>query len=93
MGNQMNDGSIVHSDGVREEFGTAKNHGLYLVPVGASGSMAEELWKEVAGSLDTFFPQNAEAVAPFVKKIGEPTADPTELLQPILELVSLLAKE
>ncbi len=93
MGNKMDDGSIVKSDGVHEEFEIAKAHGLYLVPVGASGSMAEELWKEVSGSINTFFPKNAEAVAPFIKKIGEPTAEPAELLQAILELVSLLAKD
>jgi len=55
--------------------------------------MAEELWKEVFGSLDAFFPKNSETIAPFIKKIGEAVSDPTKLLQPILELVNLLSKE
>jgi hypothetical protein len=93
MGNKMDDGFVVKSDGVRAEFEIAKSYGLYLLPIGASGSMAEELWKEVIGSLNTFFPNDMGTVASLIKKIGEPVADPGELLQPILDLVNLLAKE
>jgi hypothetical protein len=93
MGNKMEDGSIIKSDGVRAEFEIAKSHGLYLLPIGASGSMAEELWKEVVGSFNIFFPKDTGVLEPLIRKIGEPVTQPAELLQPILDLVNMLAKE
>jgi hypothetical protein len=93
MGNKMEDGSIVKADGVRAEFEIAKSHGLYLLPIGASGYMAEDLWKEIVGSLTTHFPKDTGAVEPLIRKIGEPVTQPMELLQPILDLINLLAKE
>lgn len=49
-------GTVVPSDGMREEFDIAKREGLLLVPVGATGYVAEELWKEVKGDFRTLYP-------------------------------------
>jgi Sir2- and TIR-associating SLOG family/SIR2-like domain len=56
MGNQNEGGAVINSDGVRAEFAIARENGLYVVPIGASGFMAEELWKEVMTAFKTYFP-------------------------------------
>ena len=93
LGNKMEDGSIINSDGVRAEFEIAKSYGLYLLPIGASGYMAEELWNEVIGSLNAFFPNAGPELEALIRKLGEPVAQPMELLGPIIDLVGLLSKE
>lgn len=48
LGNKIDrdTGAFVHSDGVRQEYEISKSHGNFLIPVGATGYMSEELWAE-----------------------------------------------
>jgi hypothetical protein len=46
MGNKLDGGAVVNAAGVRAEFDIAKQKGLYVVPIGSSGFMAQELWQE-----------------------------------------------
>jgi len=93
MGNKEVGGKIVTADGMRAEFNLAKERGLYLIPVGASGSMSQELWNEVTGNFGTLFPRNAKAIRPLLDAIGSPTSSPADLLPPLLKLIDLLSKE
>jgi Sir2- and TIR-associating SLOG family len=86
-------GKIVNADGMRLEFQAARNRDLYVVPVGASGSMALELWKEVMAQIKTYFPQNEAAVRPLLEAIGNTAASPETILAPLLELIGLLSRE
>jgi hypothetical protein len=92
MGNKSVAGKTTGADGVRAEFNLAKTRGLYLVPVGASGWMASELWTEVMGDVVTLFPDNAKAVRPLLETIGKATVSPDALLTPLLKLIDILAK-
>lgn len=49
-------GHVVEASGVREEFEIAKSLGKTLIPIGATGFVAEELWKDGSTSLETWFP-------------------------------------
>ncbi|WP_346656093.1 SIR2 family protein [Bradyrhizobium sp. dw_78] len=93
MGNKEVDGKIVNADGMRAEFELAKSKGLYVVPVGSSGSIASELWNEVAGDIKKFFPKNSTKIRPLMEAIGKPVKSPDKLLKPLLELIDLLSKE
>jgi Sir2- and TIR-associating SLOG family len=93
MGNKNVDGKIVNTDGMRLEFQAAKNKDLYVVPVGASGSMALELWKEVMGQINTYFPHNEAAVRPLLQAVGDTSGDPEAIIAPLLELIELLSRE
>ena len=93
MGNKDVGGKIVNADGMRLEFQAARNKDLYVVPVGASGSMALELWKEVMAQIKTYFPQNEAAVRPLLEAIGNTAASPETILAPLLELIGLLSRE
>ncbi|WP_316204493.1 SIR2 family protein [Bradyrhizobium sp. SZCCHNS3051] len=93
MGNKNVGGKIVQADGVRAEFELAKAKGLYLIPIGSSGSAASELWNEVTSQIDVFFPRNTRTIRPLLKAIGRPVKDPNDLLEPLLKLIDCLAKE
>jgi Sir2- and TIR-associating SLOG family/SIR2-like domain len=57
FGNKSQDGQIVLSDGVAQEFELAKEKGLALIPVGATGFMAKELWDRVMGDFAACYPK------------------------------------
>jgi NAD-dependent SIR2 family protein deacetylase len=93
MGNKFVDGKLVPADGVRTEYELAKQRGLYLIPIGASGWVADDLWKEVTRDLNTLFPKNTAKVRALMNTLGRPTTNPAELLSPMLKLIELLVKE
>ena len=47
FGNKVQDGLVVSSNGMREEYEIAKAKGLILIPIGITGYMAKTLWEEV----------------------------------------------
>lgn len=49
-------GTIDEADGVFQEFEIAKQIGLKLVPVGATGFVAKKLWKQVIAEFDSLYP-------------------------------------
>lgn len=46
FGNKLSEKNVTLSNGMREEYRIAKQKGLFLIPIGATGYMAEELWRE-----------------------------------------------
>lgn len=86
FGNKLQDGNIVLADGVNQEFEIARQHGLELLPVGATGYVSKELGQQVLGELDG---QQTEYIEAF-KRLQEPTERPQELSGRIIELLDLL---
>jgi hypothetical protein len=93
MGNKAIAGKTTGADGVRAEFALARESSLYLLPIGASGSIAADLWKELMSDLNSFFPKNAKTVRPLLEIIGRETATPNALIDPLLKLIDKLSKE
>lgn len=75
-------GNIVLSNGMREEFEIAKNNNLLLIPIGATGYMANELWQEVK---DTY--AGKEALKDVYLELGSRDKEPGEILALILEFL------
>ncbi len=78
---------------MRAEFDLAMAKGLYVIPVGSSGLMAAELWAEVMGKFDTFFPKDAAKIRPLLDALGKAVTNPNNLIDPILKLITHLATE
>lgn len=93
LGNKIVNGSIVSADGVKSEFELARKKGLFVVPIGSSGFVAKELWEQVVNDLSSFFPNSSSQTRRLLARLGESTNDPMTLLDPILELLSILSKE
>jgi hypothetical protein len=90
MGNKTAGGKLVLADGMRTEFEIAKSRRLNLIPIGASGSMAAELWNEVTSDFDTFYPGASQKVRTALMKLGEPTKKPETILPTVMDLISTL---
>lgn len=93
MGNKTVNGKVVNADGVRAEFEMAKAKGLYVIPVGSSGWMASELWNKVMAQIDTYFPNGTKTITPLLEAIGNSVNNPSDLLEPMLKLITHISKE
>lgn len=93
LGNKRVEAGIVLADGVRREFEIAREHELSVVPVGASGYMAQELWTQVAASFDEFYPNASEELSEKFMRLGDAVEDPAKLISSVLEVIALIAKE
>lgn len=85
-------GKIIESDGMKEEFDLCVASGVVPIPIGATGYMAETLWKEVNGSFDHFFPKADTSLRKSLKAIGDRSATTSKLRDEILKIIQHLQK-
>jgi hypothetical protein len=93
MGNKASGGAIVDADGVSQEFELAKQQELTVIPIGASGFVAERLWREVMADFDKSFPGAPRMAKSLLARLGNVTTKPDKLLEPTMQLVNLMSKE
>ncbi len=86
FGNKQVSGEITLADGVLQEFELAKHYGLELIPVGATGFVAEKLGRQMLGNLDGRSQGYVEAF----KRLQDPVERPQELSGRIIELLDQL---
>lgn len=93
FGNKIdpNSGSVVPANGVKREFEIAHEKGLKLIPIGATGFMAQELWREVTNSFDRYYPGKDADFRKLFLLLGTPT-DPATLIAAILQIVNQLKR-
>ena len=82
-------GKTVLSDGVLEEFEIAKEQGLKLIPVGATGFRAKTLWEEVIANFDNYYHDNPDTKDLFIK-LGDDNLSNIELVIVIIEIIKSL---
>lgn len=83
-------GNIEPAAGVKEEFDLAVQSGLMVVPVGATGHVAFDLYGEVVQQFAMFYPTNPESVDQFhALRRGD---DPIHLAEQIVAFVVTIAK-
>ena len=70
----------------------AKEKGLAVIPVGATGFMAKELWDRVMGDLGAYYPNRTEEFRPLLETLGKPDAEPEALINGIIATLELWAQ-
>lgn len=90
FGNKKDATGIIPSNGMREEFDLCVKAGVKLLPIGATGFMAETLWKEVAADLPRYFPGAKADFKKQFKKLGDASRKPDELLEIVQKLINHL---
>lgn len=87
-GNKLdaNTGTIVEANGVREEFEIALTQGKTLIPIGATGFVARDLWTLVSTNLATHFP--ARDVASEFTTLGSEDSSPDEIVKAVLSIIT-----
>jgi Sir2- and TIR-associating SLOG family/SIR2-like domain len=89
FGNKLRDGKVVLSDGVAQEFEISKEKGLALIPVGATGYMAGELWNKVMADLAGYYPTRTEEFKPMLETLGDANAEPAVLIDAVIRILDL----
>ncbi len=92
LGNKVDREGVVKSEGVRREFEEAKRRGLYLIPIGAFGGIAKDLWVEVEANLAEYFPRQTQEVRLLFRVLGA-SSDPSAILTALKKLIELLSAE
>ena len=84
FGNKLEDIAVREADGMRKEFEIARSHKALLIPVGVSGYISEQLWKDIVERYDDYF-DNREKYE-WYERLGNPEARPAELIDAILQI-------
>lgn len=85
-------GNIVLSNGMRQEFELSVQAGLHPLPIGATGFMAEELWKEVSNKFAHFYPNADATFRQNYNKLGDPATPPDQILAALQQIIDHLQK-
>lgn len=86
-------GNTVDSNGMREEFDLSVESGVVPLPIGATGFMAETLWKEVYADFDRFYPNAPTTIRRSFKALGKTSTDTGRLLNEIHKIINHLQKD
>ena len=91
-GNKLEGGKVVLSSGMRQEFDIAKEKGLFILPIGATGFIAEEIWSEIKSSIDHIYEKhkNIEELKKLFIAMGDKTAEPEGLTKMIFAFLEKL---
>lgn len=94
FGNKKINDNISIANGVRREFEIAHKHGLLIVPIGATGYCAQEIWNELKSSLINYFPnKNPNDLEKHFALLGNATDQPSTLITHILNFITFVTKE
>lgn len=91
FGNKFADGTLKPADGVRREFEIAREKGLIVLPLGATGYIATELWAETLKRSADFLKENN--LTELYEKLGASTDDPEGLIEPVLQILKAINKK
>ena len=68
--------TIVLADGMDEEFQIAHELGLKLIPIGASGYKAKELFNQITSDFDQYYPNSTPKFREAFEKLNEEVDEP-----------------
>lgn len=89
-GNKIVDGKVVPADGVRQEVEIALSQGKVIVPVGATGHVARDIWEQVRSNPVKFY--GAAPVNDQIAILGDESATVPAMVQAIVEIVRQMDK-
>lgn len=92
FGNKLTNEEIVLSDGMKEEYEIAQSQGAFVVPVGATGYMAEKLWLELKENIESGALSLPENIKHTLLSLGDNNMSLESLKKAILEIVTNISK-
>ncbi|WP_323844953.1 SIR2 family protein [Microbulbifer magnicolonia] len=92
FGNKFENGKIIHSNGMREEYEIAKKNGQFLLPIGATGYMALELWNEVNKDFEAINGIHPQEIKLLFSDLGDNSISLDEILEKTIKLLKILRK-
>jgi hypothetical protein len=87
-GNKFESGSTILADGVHQEVDIALSLGKIVIPVGATGHVAREIWEKVSASPTSYY--GSIDVAKEIAVLGDPSSDVEALVNAIIVMLKSL---
>lgn len=92
FGNKRIDGNLVVADGMQKEWNIARDKGLALLPIAATGSMARELAEQAFSDPDNHLFALDDAERVLLRAIPGQVDDLMHLVPPIADLIARLRR-
>jgi hypothetical protein len=90
FGNKLVDYKLELADGVRKEFNIAIDRSALVLPIGATGYVAKELWQKVFDNYETYYPGKLNFE--LFKQLGQENTGPEEIIELIIRFLNQLNK-
>ncbi|MFC3862142.1 SIR2 family protein [Deinococcus antarcticus] len=92
LGNKLDEaGNNIEADGVYREFEISIQHGLDIVPVGATGYIARKIWNEVNQDFERFYPNASVDLVKAFNNLNR-EASPLEISQAINKFIGMIVE-
>lgn len=90
FGNKLDEnGEIVLSNGMKEEFDICLNHKVIPIPIGCTGSMSKELWDDVMKNHTELYFNNQELMDE-IRQLDQSESSNDEIISKILSIINKL---
>ncbi|MFZ7994062.1 Thoeris anti-phage system NAD(+) hydrolase ThsA [Bacillus cereus] len=90
-GNKIDKGQVVKAKGVQSEFNISFEQNNYVVPVGATGYIAKDLWNKVNEEFETYYPGADARMKKLFGELNNEALSIEELINTIIEFVEILS--
>ncbi|MEZ9310896.1 SIR2 family protein [Vibrio sp. 10N.286.49.F3] len=92
FGNKLNDGEVVLSNGMLEEYEISKKKNNIILPIGATGYMAKKIWEKEYQSLSAAENTDDNFLTLFFE-LGDETKSPEQILVVIQKIIEYSIKK
>jgi hypothetical protein len=89
-GNKFENGQVIAASGVREEAKITWDSGKIVLPIGATGHVAKELWDTVRNEPKKYFA--GADVSRQLEVLGDPASSVEKLVEAVIDIVKQLNK-
>lgn len=90
FGNKLENGVVVESSGMREEFIIAKEKGLFLLPIGATGYISEQFSDELSSNFDEFYPGINKDIRTKLAELNDINKSPDQIISVVIDILKKL---
>lgn len=90
---RKDNGEIVLADGMIEEFNIAIRNGLKVIPIGATGYVAEQIWLNVKSDFDKYYPIETGVTIEDFQLIGRKDLPDEDLISATINIINKLNKK
>lgn len=92
FGNKVDEnGNIVLSNGMLEEFNICIEQGVVPIPISSTGWMAKELWQNINAEIDKYLPTDSKLRTSFLE-LGKDGLSNDDIIKHVIEFIALLQK-
>lgn len=91
LGNKLENGKLVNADGVIREFQISVEQSALVIPIGATGFVAKELFDEVSRNYEKYMGDTLNF--DLFQKLADTTATPDEIIVYTLEFINKTIKK